>query len=81
MDRIYIFSITIDIDNFSGQDALLRRNVMTNVVKFYIFLFAIMFFWVYSVDAFALRLVCSPPSSAGIVECVDQDGNIVIIGK
>ena len=54
---------------------------MTTVVRFYVILFSIMFFWVYSVDAFALRLVCSPPSSAGIVECVDQDGNIVIIGK
>lgn len=54
---------------------------MTTVVRFYVILFAIMFFWVANTDAFAMRLVCSPPSSAGIVECVDQDGNIVIIGK
>ncbi len=54
---------------------------MNDITKLLVILFAIMFFWVYSVDAFALRLVCSPPSSAGIVECVDQDGNIVIIGK
>lgn len=53
---------------------------MTNVIRFYIILFAVMFFWVYNTPAFASRMTCSPPSDAGIVECITSDGRIVTIG-
>lgn len=54
---------------------------MTTVVRFYVILFAIMFFWVYNVPAFASIMTCSPPSSEGVMECVTQDGTIVIITR
>ena len=59
---------------------ILKEEKMTNVIKFYIILFAVMFFWVYNTPAFASRMTCSPPSDAGIVECTTSDGRIVTIG-
>ena len=53
---------------------------MNDITKLLIVLFAVMFFWVYSTPAFASRMTCSPPSDAGIVECITSDGRIVTIG-
>ena len=58
----------------------LKEKKMTNVIRFYIILFAVMFFWVLYTPAFASRMTCSPPSDAGIVECITSDGRIVTIG-
>ena len=59
---------------------LIKEKKMTNVIRFYIILFAVMFFWVLNTPAFASRMTCSPPSDAGIVECITSDGRIVTIG-
>lgn len=54
---------------------------MNDITKLLVILFAIMFFWVYNVPAFASIMTCSPPSSEGVMECVTQDGTIVIITR
>lgn len=50
--------------------------------RFLICLFAIMFFWVLSVEAFAQTQRCWR-SSAGVLECIGSDGKItttIILG-
>ena len=60
---------------------MIKEKKMTNVIRFYIILFAIMFFWAYNTPAFASRMTCSPPSSAGVVECLTSSGTIITIGR
>lgn len=52
---------------------------MTDTIRFFIVLFAIMFFWVYTTPAFAKSMSCWT-SSAGVTECITSDGEIVKIG-
>jgi hypothetical protein len=50
---------------------------MNNYTRILILLFAIMFFWVYSVPAFASTMWCQT-SSAGVTTCY-KDGQIIVI--
>ena len=52
---------------------------MTWEIRFLITLFAVMFFWIASEDAFASIMTCTT-SSAGVTECV-SGGTIVVIQK
>lgn len=51
---------------------------MDKTTKFIIILFAVMFFWVYSVEAFGQTMTCQT-SSAGITTCTTSEGKIIVI--
>ena len=65
---------------FRANSGNYRRTIIHDITKLLIVLFAVMFFLVYNTPAFASRMTCSPPSDAGIVECITSDGRIVTIG-
>lgn len=52
---------------------------MNDYTRILIVLFAVMFFWAASIDAFASIMTCTT-SSSGVTECV-KDGVVIVITK
>lgn len=51
---------------------------MDKITKILTLLFTLMFFWVYSVEAFGQTMTCQT-SSAGITTCTTSEGKIIVI--
>lgn len=49
---------------------------MTWEIRFLVVLFTVMFFWIYSVEAFSSSTIVRCFESGGVIRCVQPDGTI-----